>query len=182
MAHWFDSLEGTLEMAWAELLRATQDRKSPFRLPVLATVSADGAPKARTVVLRSAKRPASLVFHTDARSAKVHEITHEPRVALTFWHPKRSLQLRVEGIAAPLSASEQREAYNALHPGAQRVYHTEPAPGTPLPEREHMVHTDTVQSFLAFGVEIATLETLHLGKASHSRARFQGADAKWLAP
>ena len=182
MAEWYESLEGTLKMAWAELLRATQDRKSPFRLPILATVSADGAPKARTVVLRAAKQPTYLVFHTDARSAKVHEITYEPRVALTFWHPKRSLQLRVEGKAAPLNASEQREAYAALHPGAQLVYQTEPAPGTPLPERDHMVHTDTVQSFLGFGIEIGVLETLHLGKASHARARFQGADATWLAP
>ena len=54
------------------LLRGVRDRRAPTRHPTLATVTPDGRPKARTVVLRAADKQAGILeLHTDLHSAKV---------------------------------------------------------------------------------------------------------------
>jgi pyridoxamine 5'-phosphate oxidase len=66
----YDDLDGTLAEAWRLISRGVADRRSPFHHPVVATIGGDGAPQARTVILRACDPAAQrLRFHTDARSA-----------------------------------------------------------------------------------------------------------------
>ena len=66
----------------------------------LATVGEDGAPKIRTIVLRSFNEAsASLSFITDLRSPKVREITANPCVSLAGFDNERVVQLRIDGRA-----------------------------------------------------------------------------------
>lgn len=82
---------------WAELVRAGHDRHHGWRLPVLATVDAQGAPQARTVVLRSADTARSeLVCFTDRRSPKVVQLRADARGVLVFWCARLSWQLRAQ--------------------------------------------------------------------------------------
>ena len=67
---------------WLRLVRGVHDRRAPARHPTLATVTPAGRPQARTVVLRSADKPAgTLDIHTDLRSAKVRDLQTTPFAA-----------------------------------------------------------------------------------------------------
>ena len=85
---------------------------------VLATVSDDGQPSARMVLLKGL-RPDGFVFFTNHASRKGHDLATNPACALVFpWHGLQR-QVRVEGVAAPLARAEV-EAYFRTRPrGAQ---------------------------------------------------------------
>lgn len=85
---------------------------------VVATVSADGQPSARTVLLK-ALDGRGFSFFTNLASHKGSELRDNPKCALLFpWHPLQR-QVRVEGSATPLDRDEVT-AYFATRPrGAQ---------------------------------------------------------------
>src|SRR5688572_16416183 len=69
---------------------------------VVATVSPDGQPSSRIVLLKGFSE-AGFVFFTNQRSRKGDELAAEPRCALLFpWHPLER-QVRVEGTATEVS-------------------------------------------------------------------------------
>lgn len=85
---------------------------------VVATVSADGQPSSRIVLLKGLDQQ-GFHFYTNQRSRKGEELAANPRCALLFpWHGMQR-QVRVEGVASPLSRAEVA-AYFARRPrGAQ---------------------------------------------------------------
>ncbi|MSO92663.1 MAG: hypothetical protein EXQ86_04590 [Rhodospirillales bacterium] len=119
--------------AWALMQDGQAKRESPLRTPVLATTGLDGAPAVRTVILRAvdAERR-TLQVHTDARSAKVQEITAEPRVQVVFHHPQENVQIRATGTATVRRGdARDRAAWAATVPPVRRAYMGEDVPGTP---------------------------------------------------
>ncbi len=82
---------------------------------ILSTVSPDGGPDARTVLLTEFDDE-GLYFHTDSRSRKVADIAANPAVALTFLWPNFTRQLVVRGLAEFAPAVEQDRAYRARSP------------------------------------------------------------------
>jgi len=85
---------------------------------VVSTVSADGRPSSRMVLLKRLTTT-GFVFFTNLASRKGTEIAGNDRCALLFpWHPLER-QVRVDGIASELPR-EEVEAYFATRPrGAQ---------------------------------------------------------------
>jgi pyridoxamine 5'-phosphate oxidase len=85
---------------------------------VLATVSADGQPSSRIVLLKGLD-DRGFSFFTNQASRKGEELAANPRCALLFpWHPLQR-QVRVEGVASRLGEAEVA-AYFAKRPrGAQ---------------------------------------------------------------
>ena len=80
---WASDLAQLYAEAWLRLARGVHDRHAPARHPTLATVSPDGRPQARTVVLRAADiTAATLDIHTDLRSAKIGDLCATPFAAL----------------------------------------------------------------------------------------------------
>ena len=68
---------------------------------VVSTVSAEGQPSSRMVLLKGFSE-AGFVFFTNQASRKGVELAAEPRCALLFpWHPLER-QVRVDGVASPL--------------------------------------------------------------------------------
>ena len=117
-----------------ELQRAPHDRHHPWRTPSLATVDGQGGPQSRTVVLRAADPgTATLRVYTDRRSPKVHEIARQPRVALLFWNPRSSLQLRIQATAQVFTkGAEVESAWARIAQSPSRGdYLSERAPGDP---------------------------------------------------
>ena len=51
---WAADLQELQAQVWTRLVRGVRDRRAPSRHPTLATVSPEGKPEARTVVLRCA--------------------------------------------------------------------------------------------------------------------------------
>ena len=86
---------------------------------VLATVSAAGQPRARTVLLKGHDR-AGFTFFTNRTSRKGTDLDEVPRASLLFpWHPIHR-QVIVEGTVTRLSAAES-EAYFRTRPHASQL-------------------------------------------------------------
>ena len=67
-----NDLQAFLDEGWQHLRRGVADARAPARQLVLATVSREGAPEARAVVLRRATQSkAEVEVHTDTRTAKI---------------------------------------------------------------------------------------------------------------
>lgn len=86
---------------------------------IVATVDTDGAPSARTVLLKGVG-PDGFRFFTNTASRKGQALAHESRCALLFpWHPLER-QVRVEGLARPLPAGDVA-AYWASRPRGSQL-------------------------------------------------------------
>ena len=197
----YEDLDQALAHAWGLLREAVTKRDSPLRTPALATRGRDGAPAARTVILRAVDPERRIMcIHTDARSAKVEEIAAEPRVTMLFHHPGENIQLRATGTARVRRNAEQdRTAWDATVPPVRRAYMGEAAPGQPsaqptggfpaefigrLPTREES--ESAFRNFAVIEVAVARLEWLYLNPDGHRRAAFAwtgGArTATWIVP
>ncbi|MFC6154105.1 pyridoxamine 5'-phosphate oxidase [Nocardioides yefusunii] len=87
---------------------------------VLATVSPDGIPSARTVLLKGLRAGEGFEFFTHATSAKGRDLAANPACALLFeWHAIQR-QVRISGHAHPLPAADV-ETYFASRPRAARL-------------------------------------------------------------
>jgi pyridoxamine 5'-phosphate oxidase len=85
---------------------------------VLATVSASGRPRARTVLLKGYD-PAGFVFYTNRMSRKGTDLAEVPRACLLFpWHPMQR-QVIVEGTVSPLSTAESEPYFHSRSHGSQ---------------------------------------------------------------
>lgn len=174
-----DDLDKVAEAMMGRLVEAAHGRRGAWRLPILATVTADGAPSARTVVLRAVDPVARVLeIFTDTRSAKHAEIAAEPRVALTFWDPETAQQLRMAGRVAMLADPREVDTrWQAIGPAGWALYRpdlTGDGPG----ERDN---------FSVLQVTWSVWDWLWIDADRHHRARFVwGEDgrreATWIAP
>lgn len=76
----------------------------------LATVSAEGKPLSRMVLLKKVNAD-GFVFFTNYRSAKARELEANSNAALLFFWPQLERQVRVEGPVTRTSEEESREYF-----------------------------------------------------------------------
>jgi len=182
---WAADLSLLHAQVWARLIRGVNDRHAPARHPTLATVTADGAPQARTVVLRAADAAAgTLDLHTDLRSAKVTELMRQPLAALHIWDSGAHLQTRITARVDILSGPAVADLWSRVPDASRQSYGTQPAPGQPISAALDYEKRPDANSFAVLRCHVQALDVLHLGP-SHCRARFDRADGWsgiWLAP
>ena len=192
-------LADAFETAWRLLGRGAADRRSPLHTPVVASITASGAPDARVMVLRAAERAtARLRFHTDARSPKCAALDGRP-VAVLGYHPGEAIQLRLSGTARIVREGPEIEAiWTNSTPFARRCYMVEAAPGTPRatagsglpagvegrkPELSELVPARA--NFALVMIELTAVDWLHLAQSGHRRAVFRADDGwrgEWRVP
>lgn len=85
----------------------------------LATVSADGQPSARTVLLKGVDAR-GLSFFTNYHSRKATELATNPKAALTIFWKERERQVCVRGSVAKLSR-EESDAYFQSRPYGSQI-------------------------------------------------------------
>ncbi|MGH7118430.1 MAG: pyridoxamine 5'-phosphate oxidase [Acetobacteraceae bacterium] len=85
----------------------------------LATSTPDGAPSARTVLLKGWDER-GFVFYTNLESRKGVELAANPRAAILFYWKSLSRQIRIEGAIGPVSPHEA-DAYYASRPRLSRI-------------------------------------------------------------
>lgn len=85
----------------------------------VSTVSPDGQPSARMVLLRGLDER-GLIFYTSYFSRKGQELSANPRIAATFYWPALERQVRVEGSVTQLSDDES-DAYFESRPRGHRL-------------------------------------------------------------
>lgn len=86
---------------------------------VLATVDSEGMPSLRMVLLKGFDE-AGLVFYTNLESRKGTQLLANPKTALLFHWKSLRRQVRVEGIASPVSG-EEADAYFASRPRQSQI-------------------------------------------------------------
>ena len=102
--------------AWFEAARAS-GTPEPNAM-TLSTVSAEGAPSARVVLLKGVDH--GFVFYTNRESRKGRELDAAGVAALTFWWPPLERQVRVEGAAERI-ADAASDAYFQSRPRGSRL-------------------------------------------------------------
>jgi pyridoxamine 5'-phosphate oxidase len=76
----------------------------------LATADAEGAPAARTVLLKGYDEN-GFVFYTNYESRKGRELAANPRASLLFFWPELERQVRVDGRVEKVSSRESDEYF-----------------------------------------------------------------------
>lgn len=85
----------------------------------LATVTPDGRPTARMVLLKQVDAE-GFVFFTNYQSSKARQLEINPYAALVFYWPQLERQVRVEGKVAKTSA-EESTAYFRTRPRESQI-------------------------------------------------------------
>lgn len=85
----------------------------------LSTVSADGRPSSRIVLLKDISEE-GFVFFTNYNSRKAQQIASNPYVALTFFWPELERQVRIEGRVHKVNA-EMSDEYFSSRPRASQL-------------------------------------------------------------
>lgn len=184
------TLKDAGEAAFQALARGAVDRRHPFHTPTLATVGRDGAPRARTLVLRSFDAEARTVrLHADARSGKVAELMQEPRCALHLYDGPSGVQVRLEGRATVHGGDAVADAaWAASRTFSRMCYAVTPGPGTAVAEPPPAPADPEGGrvNFRAIVIQFDRMEWLDLAATGHRRALFTWRDglrdATWLVP
>eukprot|EP00884_Botryococcus_braunii_P018846 jgi/Botrbrau1/5645/Bobra.55_1s0033.1 len=132
-AEWRSNLDSSLE----------KNRDLPYsKYFQLATVTRDGLPSNRTVVLRNFLGETKLTFVTDLRTKKVEDVVeNNSKGAICWYFPESREQYRLTGQLVVVTPDfpdaelleARKEAWGALSPGT-KAWHLQPPPGQPAAE------------------------------------------------
>ncbi len=174
-----------LAQAWQHLARGVADRRAPARHPVLATVSPDGLPEARMVVLRAASESAgTLEIHSDSETPKVAALRARPVAALHVWVPKARLQIRMSAEVEILTGAQVMAQWEKVPCAARVSYGTEPAPGKPIAQAHDYAQPGDPARFAVLHCILSRMDLLQLD-TPHRRAVYCRQDlwqGTWVAP
>jgi len=113
--------EGELADSWTEQLDRWFAQAGELTEPnavVLATATADGAPSARTVLLKAYDERGLVVF-TNLTSRKGREVAENPRATLLFPWVELERQVIAEGRVEPVSRAETETYFRSRPRGSQ---------------------------------------------------------------
>jgi pyridoxamine 5'-phosphate oxidase len=84
----------------------------------LSTVTEDGRPSARIVLLKGVESN-QFVFYTNYQSQKGKELLENPACALTFFWPELERQVRIEGVAKRVDEAKSTAYFVSRPKGSQ---------------------------------------------------------------
>ncbi len=157
----------------------------------LATVSTNGKPSARIILLKGLENDA-FVFYTNYESQKGKELVENPYAALTFFWPELERQVRITGIVEKVS-EETSEKYFHSRPRKSQLGAWASKQSTVVKKRE--IITNFLQKYITeFAQEVPrppfwggyqlTPDSIEFwqGRPSrlHDRIRYTKEDGKWI--
>lgn len=168
------------ELAREELLSCNDDREHPYCLFWLATTGE--YPELRTLISRKVYEDLSVMFYTDPRSPKVHQISNNSRISAIFYHPGKMLQVRMRGHAYLI------ENIRMLYPQLLHEIKNSPlkkdftakrAPGTVVPDTYEPEHGSEVH-FEAVRIVPEVIDVLQVGRGEpHQRYQYTLENGQW---
>jgi len=120
---------------------------------MLATVTRDGLPSVRAVLLKGADSR-GFVFYTNLESRKAEELAANPHAALCFHWKSLGRQVRIEGDVVA-AAPEEADAYFATRPRDSQIGAWASDQSRPLASREVLE-----ERFAEFGRQYADRESV----------------------
>ena len=115
---------------------ATAARIADPNAMTLATVSPEGRPSARMVLLKGFDQN-GFVFYTNYNSRKGRDLAASPYAALVFYWPELYRQVRVEGRIEPVSG-EESDRYFASRPLGSQISAVISPQSSVIPSREDL--------------------------------------------
>ncbi len=178
-------LNAFLDHAWQQLSRGVADRRSDARHVSFSTISPDGFPQVRTVVLRAAQKSRNLVeVHTDAASAKIAALMAHPYAQLMVWDEKPRLQIRLDARVDVLSGADVSDTWHRVTQVSRESYGKSPAPGAPIDEAYAYTLLSDSAAFRVLRCHVHQIDLVELGE-THRRATYRIDDdwaGQWLVP
>lgn len=162
-----------------ELINGSVKKGHPFKYFTLSTLW-KGKPRQRTVVLRKVQPDLQLLFYTDKRSAKVEHIKKNPSISSLFYHPKKMIQIQIEGSATVSEHPEMlRTIWNSIPDKGKRDYTTVQPPGATAERPEHIEYLKQENYFCMVTIQPTRIEYLKLNQPHHLRVQFQKIGDTW---
>jgi hypothetical protein len=180
-------LHALVDDEFRRIAAALDGRWPAWALPILATSGEDG-PRARVLALRAVDAEArTLLFHADARSAKVGEIVTDPRVTVVFFDPVDGIEARFTGTAAlHRHDAVAHAAWQGVSSLRRRASRTLAAPGAHLAQSARFdalpAQPDEqggYDNFAVIEVAVEHLDWLWVGADDLRRAAFAWTGAGW---
>ena len=168
-----------LEEVKRELISGPSKKRHPFRYFVLAT-DCNGKPNQRTVVLRKVLPDLSLVFYTDRRTDKIKDLKTNNQFSALFYHPKKLMQIRIEGHAELITDKDKLATYwHTVQEASKKDYTTVLAPSTAIKNPDDVDYTTEDDYFCPVKLIPNTLEYLRLKRPNHLRITFSKKENDW---
>jgi len=121
--------------AWLNEALATDGLIEPYAV-TLASVSADGQPSARIVLLRGYDER-GFVFFTNYESRKGHELDRAGKAGMLFYWAALERQIRIDGAVTRIAADES-DTYFAKRPRGHRLSAWASKQSTVIPDRAYV--------------------------------------------
>ena len=102
---------------WFEIARNTKILEP--NAMILSTVTQDGQPTSRVVLLKDFDQ-SGLVFFTNYLSQKGEQLAHNPRASILFWWEPLQRQIRIEGEVVKID-EEESDTYFQSRPYGSRL-------------------------------------------------------------
>ncbi len=182
---WAETLAGVFSEVKQQLGRGVADRRHPARHPTFASISPDGLPQARTLVLRAFDpEQMALAFHTDGGSDKMAGLRERPFAAIHIWHPSRHLQIRMTADVTIFDGPDAADAWAKVPEASRENYTISPKPGSPLDAALDYEKGSNQARFSILSARVSHMDILYLGDC-HRRARYDRLTnwaGHWVAP
>ncbi len=170
-------LDTLLKDAKKQLVSALKHKKHSFRYCTLITLSLDGSPHSRTVVLRGFDPEKFIIsINTDSRSEKIKELNNDPRAEFLFYDTNQLLQLVIKVNLIESIASEEK--FQDLPEPTKKDYCSVQKPGSPVKSPDLIAYDFNRGHYVELKFEANQVEYLKLKRPNHMRAKFY-ADREW---
>lgn len=126
----------------------------------LSTVSAEGKPSGRIVLLKGLNEK-GFVFFTNYHSRKGQELSHNQWASLTFFWPELERQVRIEGLTEMVSA-QQSDKYFHSRPRSSQIGAWASPQSQTIPDRQ-VLEQNISRLQQEFGQAVLIPRPLHWG-------------------
>ncbi|GMN09443.1 hypothetical protein MTsPCn9_01010 [Croceitalea sp. MTPC9] len=168
------------EQLKSELVNGYSKRGHPFRYFTLATNDETNTPQQRTVVLRKVNSELELLFYTDRRTSKIQHLLANNNVSALFYHPKKMLQLKIEGTAEIVNDIKIiASLWSGIPLKSRKDYTTQFAPGSLIQNPDEIDYLNEENHFCIVRIIPKQIEYLRLKQPNHLRALFKKENARW---
>lgn len=161
----------------SQLHESVRSAKHAFHVATVSTITANGTPRSRSVILRhfDADIP-EVVFHTDIRSPKLKDLQNCRTLCVHWYDPASRVQIRLIASATVHHQDGRTEqAWQSSRTTSRACYGTENAPGTtmnqfpPAPPIPHANDHSGYAHFVVVACHFEELDVLTLHASGHQR-------------